>query len=464
MSRVVVVGAGVSGLAAAFRIRQACPDSELVVLDKNPRPGGNVWTEHRDGFTVEFGPNGLLDAKPQGVQLCRDLGLGERLIPASEAARKNRFLYLNGRLHQLPASPLGILTTPVLSLRGRLTLLAEPFRRRPKNVPEDESVAAFARRRFGREAAETFVDALVTGIHAGDPEQLSVAAAFPRLPRFEAEAGSVVRGFLRTAKQRRREAEARGEPPPGPPRMWSFREGLRILVETLVDRLGTAVQLGVDVQQIERTSTGWTVHSAAGEAWSADAVVLTSPAYHQAELLAGLDVHLAQEIGTITYNRIAVVALGYRREQVGGPQDGFGYLAPQNTRRDVLGVQWCSSVFPDRAPSGYVLWRALCGGVHRADVLDWDDETLVRRVHHEMTVTMGVTGEPVFRQVVRWPRAIPQYVVGHLARVNRIEAAARAFPGLFLGGNAYHGVALNDCAEQAERLAAGVVRLFRGKQ
>jgi oxygen-dependent protoporphyrinogen oxidase len=461
MPRVVVVGAGLSGLAAAFRISQALPGVELTVLDRNSRPGGNVWTESRDGFTVELGPNGIFDAKPHTIDLCRDLGLGGRLIPASDAARKNRFLFLNGRMHKLPSSPLGILTTPVLSLRGKLAMLAEPLKRKPLNVPADESVAAFARRRFGREATDTFVDALVTGIQGGDPEQLSVAAAFPRLPLFERDAGSVLRGFLRAAKQKRKARRAAGLAPAGPQRMWSFREGLRVLIETLAARLGNAVKLGFTVRRLERTPTGWLVRGDGGDAWPADAVVLTSPAYHQPELVAGLDAKLAGDIAAIPYNRIAVVALGYRREHVGGPQDGFGYIAPENTRRDVLGVQWCSSIYPDRASPGCVLWRALCGGVHRGDVMDWDDETLVRRVHDEMKITMGVTAEPVFRQVVRWPRAIPQYVVGHPERVARIGAAASAFPGLFLGGNAYHGIALNDCTEQAGVLALQVAQVLR---
>jgi len=461
MPRVVVVGAGLSGLAAAYRIRAAVPGAALTVLDRNPRPGGHVWTESADGFTAELGPNGIFDAKPHTLRLCRELGLGDRLVPAAEAARKNRFLFLDGRLHRLPASPLGVLTTPVLSPRGRLALLAEPFRRRPGTVPADETVAAFARRRFGREAADTFVDALVTGVQAGDPERLSVAAAFPRLPAYEAEAGSVLRGALRAARRRRREARAAGEPPPGPRQLWSFREGLRVLIEELARRLSDAVRLGEDVRRLERAGAGWVVRGAGGE-WPADAVVLTTPADHQAGLVAGLDPDLAREMAAVPYAPVAVAALGYRRADVAGPQDGFGYIAPGNTGRDVLGVQWCSSIFPDRAPPGFVLWRALCGGARRGDVLAWDDDTLVRRVHAEMTVAMGVTGEPVFRRVVRWPRAIPQYVVGHAARVARVEARAAAFPGLFPAGSAYHGVAMNDCTEQAEGLAERVRAFLAG--
>jgi oxygen-dependent protoporphyrinogen oxidase len=451
MSRIVVVGGGLSGLAAAYRIRERLPAAEVVVLESADRPGGNVWTEYENGYTVELGPNGFLDSKPSTLDLCRSLGLADQLIPASEGSRKNRFLFLNDRLHKLPASPLGILRTPLLSVGGKLKLLTEPFRGRPQNLPEDETVAAFATRRFGRETADTFIDALVTGIHGGDPTQLSVAAAFPRLPKFEREAGSVIRGFLRASKEKRRAAEAAGLPKPGPPRMWSFRAGLRVLIEALANAV--PVKTGENVRRIEKTPTAWLVRGDGAGAWPADAVVVTCPAHRQAELLADVDAELAAEIAGIGYTPIAVVVLGYRRADVPHDLDGFGYIAPQRTGRDALGVQWCSSIFPDRAPPGFVTWRVLCGGVNRPDALAWDDETLLRKVHDEMKATMGVRGEVTFHRIVRWPKAIPQYVVGHLARVGRIEAAAARHRGLILGGNAYRGVALNDCTEQAERIA-----------
>jgi oxygen-dependent protoporphyrinogen oxidase len=191
-------------------------------------------------------------------------------------------------------------------------------------------------------------------------------------------------------------------------------------------------------------------------------VVLTCPAYEQAEILRDLNPELSREIAGIPYNRIAVVALGYHRSSCPIPVDGFGYIAPQNTQRDVLGVQWCSSIFPGRAPEGYVLWRALCGGVHRGEMLDWDDNSLAKAVHAEIKLAMGIQGEPVFRRIIRWPKAIPQYVVGHLDRLARIDSLVAKHPGLFLGGNAYRGVALGDCAEQGEIIAGKVVKFLSG--
>lgn len=457
MPHVVVVGGGLTGLAVAYRLRAAAPGVGVTVLEPQLRPGGNVGTEDHTGFRVERGPNGFLDRTPHLPRLCRDLGLADRLVAASEAARKNRYLFLGGRLRRLPGGPLGLLTSPLLSARGKWQLFTEPFRKAPP-PGTDETVAEFVTRRAGTEAADVFADALVTGIQAGDPHRLSVAAAFPRLPKLEREAGSIVRGFMRAAKQRRREAAARGESPPGPQRMWSFREGLRVLVESLADALGPAVRTGVRVRAVYPSAGvgGWTVRGEGRDSWAADAVVLAAPAYEQAGIVADLAPQLADDLAGIAYNRVAVVALGYREANCPVKPDGFGYIAPQRTRRDVLGVQWCSSTYPDRAPAGCVLWRALCGGVNRADVFDLSDAELIGRVHAEMKLAMGVTGEPVFTRVVRWPRAIPQYVVGHLDRVARIDAAAARHPGLFLTGNALRGIALGDCAEQGEAVAADV--------
>jgi oxygen-dependent protoporphyrinogen oxidase len=228
-----------------------------------------------------------------------------------------------------------------------------------------------------------------------------------------------------------------------------------VLIDALALALGPAVRCGVAAQRIARKDAGWRIDTESAPI-EADAVVLACPAYSQAELLADLDAELAREVAAISYNRIAVVALGYRQADCPLSPDGFGYIAPQNTRRDVLGLQWCSAIFPDRAPPGCVLWRALCGGVHRGELLDLGDETLAKAVHAEIRLAMGVRGEPIFRQIIRWPRAIPQYVIGHLDRVARIEAATARHAGLFLTGNAYRGIAMGDCVEQSELVARRV--------
>ncbi|MBL8793109.1 MAG: protoporphyrinogen oxidase [Planctomycetia bacterium] len=460
MSQVVIIGGGISGLSVAFRLQQLAPHADVTVLEERDRVGGNAWTERHDGFQVEIGPNGFLDNKPGTVQLCRDLGLAERLLPASETAGKNRYLFLDGRLRRLPAGFADFLKSDLLSWRAKASLLWERFRRNRPEQP-DETIDAFARRRAGPEAAEVFADAFVTGIHGGDPALLSARAAFPRLAALEAEHGSVLKGLAASAKQRRAEAQARGEAYRRAGKMWSFREGLRLLVETLRDRLKRPPLVGVAVKRLERPANGrpgWLVRGEGADQWPADAVILACPAYRQAAILGDLDAELAEQIAGIAYNRIAVVALGFRAADLPRPPDGFGYIAPQRTRRDLLGVQWCSTIFPDRAPQGMVLLRALCGGWHRAEVVDWDDARLSAAVRAELQLAQGISAAPVFQRIVRWDRAIPQYLVGHLDRVAWIEARTACHPGLFLTGNAYRGVALNDCTEQGQIIAEQVRR------
>jgi oxygen-dependent protoporphyrinogen oxidase len=460
MPAVLIVGAGISGLALAYRLQQADPAATITLLEQRDRPGGTIWTERRDGFQVEIGPNGFLDTKPSTLALCRDLGLGDRLVTASAASARNRYLFLDGRLQRLPTGLVSFLTTPLLSWRAKLALLTERFRK-PRRAGGDESLDAFVRRRAGAEVADVLADAFVTGIWAGDPALLSVRAAFPRLAAFEEQHGSVVKGMIAAARQRRAAAAARGEPPRRGGGLWSFREGLRLLVETLTARLRQPPLLGTAVERVERLPLDagparWRVVAAGGGQWTAEALVLTCPAPAQAALLAGLDADLAERVGGIAYSGVVVAGLGYRRQDVPHPLDGFGYIAPQRGRRDLLGVQWCSSIYPERAPVGMVLLRALAGGWNRPEIVSWDEDRFLAAVRAELRLALGITAPPVFVHITRWQRAIPQYHLGHLERVAWIEERLGRYPGLFLGGNAYRGVALNDCTEQAEVLAGRI--------
>jgi oxygen-dependent protoporphyrinogen oxidase len=453
MARFVIVGGGISGLTLAYRLQQRLPGAEVVLLERELHVGGCVQTLRRDGFCVEAGPNGFLDTKPAVVDLCRELGLADRLIAASAAAARNRYLLLPGGLRLLPGSLGSFLFSDLLSWRGKLAVLLERFRP-PRGDGGDESIDAFARRRVGREVAETLADPFVTGIYAGDPQRLSVQACFPRLVGFERDHGSVLRGMAHSR---------RASPTSSPKRaqMWSFREGLGLLIATLRDRLRRPPLSGVRVVAVVHqgdAAATWSVRTASGDSWSADAVALTCPAYEQAAILAGSDPDLAAEIRAIPYNRIAVVAVGYRASDVRHPLDGFGYLSPQRLRHDVLGAQWCSSIYPDRAPPGMVLLRALCGGWNRPDIVDRDDTQLTAAVHRELARLLGIHAMPGFSEVIRWDRAIPQYLVGHLDRVARIEAALARHRGLFVGGNSYRGVSLPDCIEQAGLLAERMVQ------
>jgi oxygen-dependent protoporphyrinogen oxidase len=446
--RVVIVGAGVSGLAVAFRLQARRPDADIVVLERAERPGGTTWSERENGFHFEHGPNGFLDTAPATLDLARDLGLDDQLVTASPTAGTNRYLFLDGRLKLLPNGFGSFVTTDLLGWRAKISLLWERFRG-GRREDGDESIDAFARRRAGDEAADVFADALVTGIFAGDPKLLSLPACFPRIAQMEREHGSVMKGFFAQARERR----AAGRPASS---MRSFTGGMRVLIDGLVKRLGKPPIFGVAVRAIQRdvNRAAWSVHGDR-ETWEADAVVLTCPAYQQAAILGDIDKEIAEMVAGIPYNRVAVVAMGYRAADVPS-MDGFGFIAPQNTRRDLLGVQWCSSIYPQRAPDGSVLMRAMCGGWQRADVVDWHDARLLEAMRHELKLAMNVTAAPIYHKIIRWDKAIPQYHLGHLDRVARIDARLTQHPGLFLGGNAYRGVALNDCTEQGAILAERV--------
>jgi oxygen-dependent protoporphyrinogen oxidase len=277
------------------------------------------------------------------------------------------------------------------------------------------------------------------------------------MAELERDYGSVIKGFAAQARQRKADARARGVPYERPGKMWSFPGGLRTLVDGIVGQLKQPPLLGVNIRALTKEGNParplWRVHGDGEDGWEADVVVLACPAYQQQALLAELDAQLAEPIGAFAYNRIAVVALGYKKSDVPMPLDGFGFIAPQNTRRDILGVQWCSSIYPNRAPDDCVLVRAMCGGWHRGDIVDWDDARLLQALRAELKLAMSIEAEPVFHKIVRWNKAIPQYTLGHLERVAWIERRLGQHPGLFLGGNAYRGVALNDCTEQGDLLA-----------
>lgn len=463
-SRIVIIGAGISGLSVAYRLQERMPAADVTILEKADRPGGAAWSIREDGFLVETGPNGFLDTKPTTLVLSRDVGLDADLTLASEAAGKNRWLFLNERLKMLPNGLASFLSTDLLTWRGKLSLLWERFRAK-RASSEDESIDAFARRRAGDQAADVFADALVSGIYAGDPKLLSLPACFPRMAEFERVYGSVIKGFAAAAKKRRAEAKARGVADERPGKMWSFAGGMRTLIDGVMAKLKNPPLFGVHVRSIrKKTDTNkivWEVLADGRDAWEAEAVVLACPAHQQTMLLAEVDAEIATSIGAIPYNRIAVVAFGFRKRDVPMNMDGFGFIAPQNTRRDLLGVQWCSSIYPGRAPDDCVLLRAMSGGWHRADIVDWDDAKLLQALRRELLLAMGIQAEPVFHKIIRWHKAIPQYHLGHLDRVAHIESRLAQHPGLYLGGNAYHGVALNDCTEQGVLLAERISSRLR---
>ena len=495
MKRVVIGGGGIAGLATAIKVKDLAPEgTEIVVLESGDRLGGNIRTERDDGFIVEWGPNGYLDNVPTTPALIDRIGLAGEVQPADARAAK-RFLYRGGQLHELAASPLKFFGSSVLSWPGKLRILGEPFASaKPAGV--DETVGAFAARRIGDEAAHVLVDAMVSGVFAGNVDKLSLASAFPKMAKMEAEHGSLFKAMMAAGKARkkaRRDAEqlaassgsvggadAKGAAeraaaernkggggPAGPGgTLTSFRNGLDTFILRLGEELGSSVQLRSPIQSIgwSETSDTWTVQVGTNgnrRELEADALVLTMPAVHTSPLLASLHGDLGRELSEIPTAPLAVVALAYDAEEIGGDPDGFGFLVPRGQGPRILGCLWDSSLFPGRAPRGKVLLRAMIGGAHDPCAVDLSDDGLLREVRRDLEVAMGLRAEPIRTWVFRHRLGIAQYDVGHGARLGRIHDALGAFPGLWLAGSSYYGVAMNACIENAGEQAEAIVQYLR---
>jgi protoporphyrinogen/coproporphyrinogen III oxidase len=452
--RVVVVGGGIAGLCAARRLESLAPDAELVLLERDKVLGGKVRTERVDGFIVEAAPDSFLTRKERGVGLCEELGLSEELI-ARRPEHRGSFVRHGDHLHPLPEGLTGMIptslealeTSELLSAEGKTRFAAEPDVP-PAPAGADESVGAFVSRRFGREAYEALVEPLMTGIYGGDGDLLSLQATFPQLRALELERGSVLRGLS---------APAPTERPP----FVSLRGGMDVLVEALAGDLGrTDVRSGRTAERVSRREPGFEVGLADGETIAVEGVVLATPAYVTGALVASLDHELADAHAEIPYASSVVVTLAFSRADV-VPLDGYGYVVPRAEGGDVLACTWSSQKWEHRAPEEAVLLRVYAGRYGGRDVTMDSDEQLVALARVELRF-LGVTAEPLVTRVHRWPLGMPQYVLGHLDRVERIETALVSHPGLAVAGAAYRGVGIPDCIASGEAAAESVARSLAG--
>ena len=463
MRRIVIAGGGISGLAIAWAIRRRDPRADVVVLERSARTGGNIRTDYVDGYICETGPDGFLDNAPDTLQLVRTIDLESRLLPSSDAARK-RYIFLHGALQEVPTSPGAFVTTPLLSLQGKLRVACEPFARRNGEV--EESIFEFAARRIGHEAASVLVDSMVSGIFAGDSHALSLRACFPRMAQFEDEHGGLFRALI-ALRRNRRKGDAVGAPSG---RLTSFTGGMTELIDRLTQKLGDAVRTSTPVLELKNRSdvqghrSGWPARgyslvTGRGDL-EADAVVLAGPSADSAVLLRGLDPVLADALEEIPSAPLAVVCLGYDATKVERCRaiDGFGFLVPRGQHVRILGTLWESSIYPNRAPAGKTLLRVMIGGACDPDAVALDDGELLSAVRRDLAQTMGLSCAPEFTRIIRHRRGIPQYVKGHLGRLRRIDTLLGVHPGLFLAGNSYRGVSLNACVSEAEPIAERVLR------
>ena len=440
----VVIGAGISGLVAAYRLMRA--GRGVLLLEAGPRVGGAISTLRVDGFLVERGPNSIRMTDEIEI-LAADLGISGEILYGDP--RAPRYIYRDGRLAAAPSGIGRFVCTPLLSAPAKLRLLAEPFIGRPADGRE-ESIREFVTRRFGREIHDVFIAAFVSGIYAGDTSRLSAEAVFPKLVELERDHGGIARGAIASLRRQRTSSEPR--PRRRPVTVSSFRGGLERLPEALGDALGERLRTETPVERIERREGSFVVTTSRG-AVEAGAVYVATAAYDAAALFEGLSPPLARLLREIEYAPLASVAVAYPREQVAHAADGFGFLAPRVSGLRTLGAVFASSLFEGRAPDGWVLFTCFIGGATDPGAVDLADEALAAQVTDDLSRTVMATGPARVLSIARWTRAIPQYTIGHRDRVAAIESeAARA--GVRLFGNYLRGVSVGDCVAGASKIGA----------
>jgi len=439
MSDVLVIGAGISGLTTAFHLARS--GLRVAVLEASPRVGGSLETRNAGPWRFEMGPNTVLENHESVTRLVREAGLEGEKVTASPSARR-RFLWKGGRLHALPTGPLGFVRTPLFPTSAKLRLLREPWI--AKGDPE-ETVASFVRRRLGQAFLDYAVGPFVSGVYAGDPERLSVRWAVPKIAALEREHGSLIRGAV---------ARRKGPAPGGA--MFSFREGLEELPRRLAREIGD-VRTGVACQRVVHAGDGFRAETGDGPV-EARRIVLAVPADVAARLLEDATGGRSSGFAEIPYAAVALVSTGWRRDDIAHPLGGFGFLAPRKEGLHVLGVLFPSEIFPDRAPAGHTVLTAFVGGRTEPEAAAWDDERLMAEVVGELRRTVGASGEPVIREIRRWPRAIPQYEVGHGRFLDLAAEIESSLPGLRIGGNCLRGVSVPDCIRNATELAAEILQ------
>jgi oxygen-dependent protoporphyrinogen oxidase len=449
--RVVIVGGGISGLAAAHRLVElGVEKSGITLVEASGRLGGILQTTHRDGFLIERGPDSFISNKSEAVALAKRLGIQSQLIETNNQHRRS-FILRNGRLRPVPEgfqllAPSRVwpfITTDIFSVAGKLRMAADLLLPR-ENGKEDESLASFVRRRLGQEALERMAQPMVGGIYTADPETLSLRATLPRFLEMEKKHRSVILAMMRQGR-------TSGTSGARYSLFLSFDRGMEVFAKALASRIPN-VRLNTRVQEVKKSDSGWSINTN-GEPLEADAVCLAVPAYTAAKLLENVNPQLATQLNAIKYASTATINLAYPRSAIKHPLDGFGFVVPFIEKRSLLACTFSSVKFPGRAPDDHVLLRAFAGGALQPEMFS-DPQP---RIEKDLCELLGIQGKPLFTEIAKWQRSMPQYEVGHLDRVTKIETEVRATSGLALAGNAYRGAGIPDCIRSGEAAAESLI-------
>jgi oxygen-dependent protoporphyrinogen oxidase len=453
---VVIIGAGISGLATAWWLYKAGID--VVLLEQDDVVGGTMKTLRDRGWLIETGPNSALETTPLLKKLSADVGISDELIYANDAA-DNRYILRGGILHPLPMKPGLFLKSHLWSLSGKLRLLKEPFIGR---ATKEETIAEFVTRRLGREFLDYAINPFVAGVYAGNPEQLSVQAAFPKLYALEKNYGGLIMGQILGARDRKKRAETAKDRS----RLFSYRRGMQALPGAIGKALGGRVQTKTTVNRISHRSKNGgnptrsyrVTGKRNGKTFSvkANAVILAVPSHIASTIVQKLDNALATSLKNIYYPPVAEVFLGFAERDIRRPLDGFGFLIPEKEKRRILGTIWTSTLFANRAPAGHAALTSFVGGSRQPELTNFNDAQLIELVARELEDIMGISSAPVYARVTRWQRAIPQYQIGHRAIVEQMEEFELHHPGFFISGNYRGGIAVGDCVINSEIVATRV--------
>jgi len=460
--RIAVIGAGITGLSSAYRLAGLFVERglplDVTVLEGKERPGGVISTRYSGGFLAEEGPDSFLRSKPEALDLSKRAGLEPELIGTSGEAGKiyivrgGKLIALPDGLFPAPSSMAALFNSPILSMRGKLRMTLEPFLPRGESL-EDESAAAFIKRRFGSEAYDRIAEPLLTGVYAGDPATLSVRAALPALVKMEEEYGSVARGM----RKNRAPWGGAGNGGAEGGRFATFSRAMGTLIQALVSGLPqNSLRLRSRVKRIEPAGKGFRVHLYSGNPLEYDAVIVALPASQASLVTGGIDLELPERLSRIKYVSTAVINIGYRKSDVALALDGSGFLVPSSKRLPVLACTFSSVKFPGRSPEDTVLLRVVAGGAQNPNICREDDGRLIGLAHESLSPILGIRSGPLYSLVTRNPESMPHYAVGHGALVTRIKETVSAYPGLRLAGNAYGGAGVPDCIRSGEEAAEGI--------